>query len=95
VDHTFLSCDSVLFDSLYVVGGNQADKKFKKETSYFVKEAFAHFKPIGATHEGVAILEEIGIKNCSGVVTGESMNTFTSEFIEAISAHRHWDREIV
>ncbi|MEL3974017.1 catalase [Rossellomorea oryzaecorticis] len=95
VDHTFLTCDSVLFDSLYVAGGKVIDKKFKDDTVYFVKEAFAHFKPIGATHEGAHLLEEIGVNNASGVVTGEDMNTFTSQFINAVSAHRHWDRELV
>jgi catalase len=95
VDHTFLTCDSVLFDSLYVAGGKVVDKKFKDDTVYFVKEAFAHFKPIGATHEGAQLLEEIGVNNASGVVTGEDMKTFTSEFINAVSAHRHWNRELV
>jgi catalase len=95
VDHTFLTCDSVLFDSLYVAGGKVVDKKFKEDTVYFVKEAFAHFKPIGATHEGVQLLEEIGVNNTSGVVTREDMKTFTTEFINAVSAHRHWNRELV
>lgn len=95
VDHTFLTCDSVLFDSIYVVGGKELDKKFKQDTSYFVKEAFVHFKPIGATHEGVSLLKDIGIGQCAGVVTAEKIDTFTSDFIEAIAAHRHWNREIV
>lgn len=95
VDHTFLTGESVLFDSLYVVGGNDVDKKFLKETNYFVKEAFSHFKPIGATHEGTKWIEELGMKNSVGVVTGEDMNAFAKEFAEAISTHRYWNREIV
>ncbi|MBN8192748.1 catalase [Bacillus sp. NTK074B] len=94
VDHTFLTGESVLFDSLYVVGGEDEDKKFSQATTYFVKEAYSHYKPIGATHEGIHWLEEAGVSG-SGVVTGDDMKEFAKELITAISAHRHWDRQLV
>jgi catalase len=93
VDHTFLTCDSVLFDALYVVGGKESDRKFDRETTYFVEEAFDHFKPIGATHDGAKWLKKLEISDSPGVVAGEDMKEFASSFIEAISAHRHWNRE--
>lgn len=95
VDHTFLTGESVLFDAIYVVGGTQVSDEFKKDADYFVNEAFSHFKPIGATHEGVQLINDNGLTNHSGVVTGEDMNTFASEFAEAIASHRFWDRKIV
>ncbi|MFD1018595.1 catalase [Thalassobacillus hwangdonensis] len=94
VDHTFLTSDSVLFDALYVVGGNDLDKKFKQDTSYFLIEAFMHFKPIGATHEGKELLED-HMHGSPGVVAESDSKTFVKGFVEAVAKHRHWDRELV
>ncbi|WP_223703056.1 catalase [Sutcliffiella deserti] len=93
-DHTFLTCDSVLFDAFYVVGGKDISKKFKRETTYFIEEAFDHFKPIGATHDGVEWLKDLAIMESPGVVSGKDMDKFATEFVKAVSAHRHWEREI-
>ncbi|MGP4059460.1 catalase [Halobacillus sp. H74] len=95
VDHTFLTTDSVLYDALYAVGGKEQDKAFKKKASYFLNEAFTHFKPIGATHEGVHWLKENELNGNSGVVSGENADDFAGEFVEAVAAHRHWDRKVM
>ncbi|TDL31852.1 catalase [Jeotgalibacillus sp. S-D1] len=95
IDHTFLTADSVLFDALYAVGGEDLSKKFVKNTAYFINEAFTHFKPIGATHDGLKWLEVNGIQDSAGVVHSEDMSQFASEFVQAVAAHRHWEREIV
>ncbi|NMH69223.1 catalase [Bacillus sp. RO3] len=94
VDHTFLTGESVLFDSLYAAGGENVDPSFSQETNYFLREAYSHFKPIGATHEGIHWLEAAGVKG-TGVVVGEDMESFSREFTEAIAAHRHWERKFV
>ena len=57
IDHTFLTSESVLFDAIYAVGGNQENKGFYQSANYFINEAFSHFKPIGGTHEGMNWLE--------------------------------------
>ncbi len=93
VNHTFLTCDSVLFDALYVVGGKDVDKKFDRETTYFVEEAYDHFKPIGASHEGKQWLEKLEISGAPGVVSGDEVDTFVTGFVDAVAAHRHWNRE--
>ncbi|MBM7704410.1 catalase [Metabacillus iocasae] len=95
VDHTFLTSDSVLFDSLYVVGGKDVSNQFKQQAIYFTKEAFSHYKPVGATHDGMKWFEELGIIDQTGVVTNEDVNNFAGEFTHAIIAHRHWDRQLV
>jgi catalase len=95
VDHTFLTADSVLFDAIYAIGGGVENKKFDKEATHFIQEAFTHYKPIGATHEGRKWVEQSGLINKPGVIMGEETNAFVSEFLEAISAHRHWERQIV
>ena len=95
VDHTFLTADSVLFDAIYAVGGNVECKKFNQNAAYFINEAFSHFKPIGATHEGKKWLQAGNLMNSPGVVIGDDMREFAENFVKAISAHRHWDRQIV
>lgn len=92
IDHTFLTTDSVLFDALYAVGGKGESKKFNQNATYFINEAFSHFKPIGATHEGKKWLQEENLINSPGVIIGDNMKEFAGNFLEAIAAHRHWDR---
>ncbi|MFG6147871.1 catalase [Halobacillus sp. B23F22_1] len=94
-DHTFLTGESVLFDSIYAVGGNEVSEQFHKDALYFIQEAFSHCKPIGATHEGKKWLEEINISASPGVVHGDDAKKFVNEFISAIAEHRHWDRQLV
>ncbi|WP_430789876.1 catalase [Virgibacillus flavescens] len=94
-DHTFLTGESVLFDAVYVVGGEELSEKFNQDTTYFVNEAFSHFKPIGATHHGKKWLEDNGKADSIGVVVSDDMDQFTTDFVEAIAAHRHWDRKVI
>lgn len=91
---TFDTGDPVLFDALYVAGGKNAGKEFVRKTSYMVNETFKHYKPIGATGEGIAILRENDVVDQPGVVTGEGPEDFLSGFVHAVSAHRHWNRNV-
>jgi catalase len=99
--HTLLTGSSVLFDALYVAGGQQsADSlKQKKEAVYFVDEAFSHLKAVGAGKEGADLLAAAGIGHAEaqGVVVFENSKEVTGEvqkFIKAIAEHRHWNRMI-
>ena len=60
VNQTFLTADSVLFDAVYVAGGQESVDALKasKEPIYFVDEAYNHFKAIGAGKEGADDLIE-------------------------------------
>lgn len=92
IDHMFDTIDAVLYDALYIVGGSDMSKAFKKETNKFLSSTFDHYKAIGATQNGMNFLEEAEITEQPGVVTeGDS---FDEDFIEAIGKYRHWDREI-
>ncbi|MDM5314542.1 catalase [Fictibacillus sp. b24] len=92
--HTFLTASSVLFDAIYVVGGSSDNAMFKKEALHFANEAFSHYKPIGGTHEGLQWLKEAELAGNPGVVTVEGKEDFVPSFTEAISVHRHWDRQL-
>lgn len=94
VDHTFLTSESVLFDAVYAVGGQEVSDKFYQDAQYFIHEAFSHYKPIGATHEGKDWIQANKMENSPGVITGKNMKQFTAAFEEAITAHRHWERQV-
>ena len=96
VNQTFLTADSVLFDAVYVAGGQESVDALmaSKEPIYFVDEAYNHFKAIGAGKEGAMILSKAGIVSndpASGIVAVTDKNS-GSAFIEAIAKHRHWKR---
>jgi len=100
VDHTLLTSSSVLYDAVYVAGGQQSVDSLmqKKEAVYFVDEAFSHFKAVGGGIEASELLAAAGIKAGSpGLVMAEDTNQIqgTSQtFIDAVIEHRHWDREM-
>lgn len=96
VNQTFLTADSVLFDAVYVAGGQESVDSLKasKEPIYFIDEAYNHFKAIGAGKEGAEILSKGGIVSndpASGIVAVTDNNSVIA-FIEAIAKHRHWNR---
>lgn len=92
--HTFTTTDAVVYDALFVVGGSDVSKAFAKNTAKFLGEAFDHYKAIGALQEGEKWLAATEMLNQPGVVTAGNHSDFVEQFIEAVSAHRHWDREI-
>lgn len=64
------------------------------KTLDFIKEAYQHFKPIGAIAEGANLLPSA---NGEGIVIAqenEELKPFGQAFMEAIAAHRHWTRAI-
>ncbi|MEP6912668.1 MAG: catalase, partial [bacterium] len=110
VDFSFLTGSSVLFDAVYIPGGDTSVEELKKkdEAAEFVNEAFKHCKAIAASGSGVGFLAKslggkFGETNSTGqliaanegVVTSRGAVTanFTTEFIQAIAQHRHWERE--
>lgn len=96
VNQTFLTADSVLFDAVYVAGGQESVDTLKasKEPIYFVDEAYNHFKAIGAGKEGAEILTKAGIGSIepAGGIVAVSEKNGVAAFIEAIAKHRHWTR---
>jgi len=95
VTKTFLTGGSVLFDAVYVAGGEKASKMFDKLATEYVQEAFEHYKPIGAMKEGIQWLDKLNIKESLGVLACEDdAVTFADEFTQMIAKHRFWDRKI-
>jgi catalase len=107
-EFSILTAASVLFDAVYVPGGDAAIAALKNEPAAleFLQEAFKHYKPIAATGAGVNLLAAAGITGAkphpeagpdanpqAGVVTAKARGrNVSTEFIAAIAAHRHWSR---
>jgi catalase len=111
-DFTLRNAASVLFDAVYVAGGDGAAEVLKAhpDALHFIDEAFRHCKAIAATGAGREVLgaSYLGAKgvigsdadaesavSASGVVTGGDKEAakVAAAFVDAIAAHRHWDRE--
>ena len=93
---TFLTTSSVLYDAILVVGGKVINKYFDNYTQKFVKEAYMHYKPIGALSEGIMYLQEDNMSSGAGVVEAVYANgEFVQNFIESMKVHRHWIRDSI
>lgn len=93
VDATFETQYSVLYDSLYIVGGNvKFQDKFNQNIMEFYKQAYRHYKPIGIATTGQQYIELSQNNNFAGVIFATNNPNFASEFVCAIAQQRFWDR---
>jgi len=106
-DCSFLTGSSVLFDAVYVPGGEAsvAALKAEPEAANFLREAYKHCKTLAASGAGTDLFESAGFVTLAanagaradqpGIVTSREGNLkiLGLEFIQAIAQHRHWERE--
>jgi catalase len=98
---SLLTGSSVLFDAVYVPGGQAsvASLLAQPESAEFINEAYKHCKTIAATAEGIELLRSAGIlsdgQEVSGVFADPNLEAadLAQSFIEAMAQHRHWERE--
>jgi len=108
VDFSLLTGASVLFDAVYVPGGEKSVATLKEinEAAEFVAEAYKHCKTIGASGAGVELLEVAGISTGDqevpaaedpGIIIDRigTDGNISTQFISAMGHHRHWAREQV
>ncbi|CAN5565416.1 catalase HPII [soil metagenome] len=102
--HSILTTSSVLFDAVYVAGGEQAAMwAAESDAIDFVRDAFKHAKAIAATGEGVELLEAAhiptGAPNASDpadeatIVAPKMSRAVAERFAKAMRIHRLWTRE--
>ena len=74
IDFSFLTASSVLFDAVYVAGGEQSAASLKAEADalHFINEAYKHCKAIAATGAGVDVLRatHLGALNQGAALSG-------------------------
>jgi catalase len=98
IDESFVTTSSVLFDAVFVPGGEKSITALKDEGEaiHFLDEAFKHCKPIGADG-GKGLLEETHFwKKLTADELAEKgviIDKDPSEFIMAVGKHRFWNRE--
>jgi catalase len=96
VDMSFLTTASVLFDAVYVPGGEKGLLD-NADAIHFINEAYRHCKPIATDETGLLNQTYAGAKlkkggaAAAGIVTGKGK---VKEFIEAIKQGRFWEREV-
>ena len=104
VDVTFEAMPAVLFDGLVVPGGHEDALNLCKagQAVEFIKEQYRHCKPMLAQGLGKDLILSAGVKLTlpSGepdpgvlVFEDEVLDDVLPQFIEAIAAHRHFERE--
>jgi catalase len=107
VDFRLRTTGSVLFDALFIPGGEESIAALAKEApaALFVSESYMHCKAIAATTEGVDFVKASLLKGglpadfpkdvmseANGVVTSTKGTDVGNAFIKAMSKHRVWDR---
>lgn len=93
VDESLLTAASVVFDAVYVAGGESVKELSNNaDALHFVAEAFKHCKPVASDTDSVSFLEkaipEIKLP-ANGVCTNENL----ADFVKDIELHRFWERE--
>lgn len=98
VTKTFFTDASVLFDGVFVPGGEESIEALMAEANVvqFLNEAFKHHKTIGFSGDAKALIDETYIGNdlnSAGVVAPGGKKNFVESFVSAMMLHRHWDRK--
>lgn len=93
VDASVMTTESVLFDAIYIPGGEKSIEALKKNSKFikFINEAFKHCKAIAVDGEGENLLDDsfvVNYKKDKAVF----INKKPKDFIDAIAKHRNWDR---
>ncbi|MGI8789032.1 MAG: catalase [Pyrinomonadaceae bacterium] len=101
VDHALRTVASVLFDAVYVPGGEKSVAALAKkaDVAEFINEAFRHCKAIAASGEAVNFVkEETYVRKAKDddkavILSDDGAKGAAKDFINAIAQHRNWDRE--
>jgi catalase len=104
VQFSILTTSSVLFDAVFIAGGpGAATWTTETDAVDFIRDAYKHCKTVGATGEGIALLEAAHVPiggpddadpaDEATVAAPELTTTATARFLAAMAGHRLWTRE--
>jgi len=93
VDAAIMTTESVLFDAVYIPGGEKSIDALLMEGKYikFVNEAFKHCKAIAVDAEGETFLDATFVANYKDD-KAVLINKNPADFKSAIAKHRNWER---
>tara|TARA_B100001146_G_scaffold153917_1_gene135295 strand:- start:822 stop:2957 length:2136 start_codon:yes stop_codon:yes gene_type:complete len=94
VDAALLTTESVLFDAIFVPGGEESvnDLLAEAKAKKFINESLMHCKAIAVSKEGEQLLDATygkDFKDDQAVFINQSAD----DFAKAIANHRNWNRE--
>ncbi len=83
IDFSFLTAASVLFDAVYVPGGERSVAALKAEPDavHFVNEAYKHCKAVAATGAGVELLRASYVGAADGVEGADAQRSAADEAV--------------
>ncbi|MGV8915958.1 MAG: catalase [Kaistella sp.] len=94
VDESLLTAASVVFDAVYVAGGDSVKiLSSHPDALHFVAEAFKHCKPIASDGNGSDFLQK-SIPEIKFPADGITTSGNLQDFVSNIEKHRFWDREV-
>ncbi len=94
VDAALLTTESVLFDAIFIPGGEESvnDLLAEAKAKKFINESLMHCKALAVSKEGEQLLDATygkDFKDDKAVFINQSAD----DFAKAIANHRNWDRE--
>jgi len=103
VHSSLLTTSSVLFDAVFVPGGEKSSAALMRDpaAAEFVAEAYKHAKAIGASGSGVRLLRAARILEDKDAASDDPLlvveqgpaENVVAAFIDAMAQHRNWERE--
>ncbi len=96
VDAALSTTESVLYDALYIPGGEKAIKALKEEGKCikFINETFKYCKTIAADGDGEMLLDATFVKdykNDKAILINKTIKSF----IDSVAKHRNWERRTI
>ena len=88
-DHFLNGQRSTMFDAVFVPGGEESIKTRSAIglARFYVREAFAHLKPIGATGEGIKLVD-LALREAESVKLASDGSTDVVEWYGVVTAHK-------
>ena len=93
VDAAIATTESVLYDAVFVPGGQKSINALLKEPKFikFINEAFKHCKAIAFCDEAEKLVDKTFVKDYKDD-KAVLINKKPEEFVTQIAKHRNWDR---
>lgn len=99
IDFSLQTTASVLFDGVYVAGGEQSVQtlRLQPDAVQFINEAFRHCKPIGAAPAGEVLLKAAAYAGAEDLPGGPGVSVADApmQFVQDLAVGRFWERELL
>ncbi len=89
---TLLSADPVILDAVFIMAGPSMDSKFITDAKRYIQETYMHYKPLLVSKDASMLLNpKMAVQPGVTIYEGKEQ---VNKFINDISLHRHWDRDV-